>query len=247
MLWHLLNNVWFAGIGTGVVSGVLVTVISRYLLSNKDSREYQQKLRVANREIVYAIRPGISEGLVPDRIVILALRQSTARRSGLIAEDLYSSEMIAEELIKEVMDSSFLSADKKSQYCGQLIPLTLQPPLHPPHSPASLTAEVTKTREFKEYRGKVIEATSMIMGIFAGLISAIFGIVDFLPQVKGLTNNAFKTNSTLVLLTVFAALGSVMFSMMVTLLKTKERDWRQSKHISISGKRRSLDSDEYTD
>lgn len=115
-----INNAWTVGIATGIASGLLVTWLARFFLSKKDDREYQQKLNGANREVIYAVRQCIPEGPIPARAVIEALAHSTARRYALPLTDLYGPEEIIEELVKEVMDSSFLSAGKKAEYCDQL-------------------------------------------------------------------------------------------------------------------------------
>jgi hypothetical protein len=125
-----LNNAWVVGILSGIPSGLLVTLISRYLLGKREDREYLQKVLSANREVIYALRPHVSEGLVPASEVVDALIASTARRFGVTAGDLYSRREIAEDLIKEVMDSSFISASKKEEYCKLLTGLAA--PIIPP-------------------------------------------------------------------------------------------------------------------
>jgi len=119
----LLNNAWVVGTATGLVSGLLVFWLTSLLISKKKDREYRQQISNANREIVYSIRSGIPEGSLPTREVIEALIHSTARRYEVQSAELYQTLEITEELVKEVMDSSFLSAAKKSEYCAALLPL----------------------------------------------------------------------------------------------------------------------------
>jgi hypothetical protein len=85
----LLNNGWVIGVGSGIISGVLVYWIVKIVSSRKDDEEYQQKLTTANKEVLYAIRPGISEGQLPDRDVIGALINATARRYSIPPDDLF--------------------------------------------------------------------------------------------------------------------------------------------------------------
>ena len=85
---NFLNNAWVIGIGGGVLSGFFVTVFSRMILSRRDRGEYVQKLQSANREIIYALRPGISEGHVPNRQVVVLLINATARKYGVDIGDL---------------------------------------------------------------------------------------------------------------------------------------------------------------
>jgi len=94
----VLNNPWVIGIGGGIFSGLIVTFISRLFLSRRDQREYAQKILGANREIIYAVRPGISEGIIHAVGVLDALVEATARKYGVDREDLYQPYEIAQDL-----------------------------------------------------------------------------------------------------------------------------------------------------
>jgi hypothetical protein len=67
------------------------------------------------------VRGGVAEGKLSQRDVVLALTEATARRYDISVGDLYEPKEIAQELIKEVMDSSFLPTEKKLEYCEMLI------------------------------------------------------------------------------------------------------------------------------
>jgi hypothetical protein len=118
-----LNNGWVIGIITGVLSGLLVVTILNFFSRKKRDREHQQQISGANREVIYSIRAGIPEEEIPTREVVMALVRSAARKYDVEPEELYQPDEIADELIKEVMDSSFLSASKKSEYCSALVGL----------------------------------------------------------------------------------------------------------------------------
>ena len=147
----VLTNVWVVGIGTGILSGLLVRMGRAGFLSKRENRKYQ-KVIGANREVIYAIRPGIPEGQIPSREVVQALTNSTARRAGVSPSDLYKPNEIAEELIKEVMDSSFLPSAKKSEYCTQLAALRSQPP--DTHTHEAKAAERERSQLFSPNIGR---------------------------------------------------------------------------------------------
>src|SRR5207248_6132388 len=115
-----LNNPWVIGIGGGILSGILVTLVSRFLFEKRDNKEYAQKVAGVNREILYAIRPSIPEGALPSLDVVESLISSTARRYGVDRKDVYGPTAIADELIKEVMDSSFISSKIKAEFCNSI-------------------------------------------------------------------------------------------------------------------------------
>ena len=132
------------------------------VLGKKENREYLQKVNGANREIVYAVRPGISEGDIPSREVLTSLRNATARRYSVEATSLYSPQEIAEELTKEVMDSSFISSSQKQQYCQQLTGLVQD-------ASTSTKAELSDTGNLRivtaEYRERFISMTGALLGV----------------------------------------------------------------------------------
>jgi len=117
---HFLSNEWVIGISTGIMSGLLVTRLLQIFIAKKKTKEYRQRIASANREIVYSIRVMIPDDALPTNAVIRALIHSTARRYGVESEELYGPKEIGEELVKEVMDSSFLSSTRKIEYCKSL-------------------------------------------------------------------------------------------------------------------------------
>lgn len=171
----IFNNPWVIGIGGGILSGFIVTFASRALLSRRDRREYIQKVLLANREVIYAIRPGISEGHIPDGEVINALINATSRKYGIDKKDAYELDEVAEELIKEVMDSSFISAKIKEDYCENLATLSR------PRSSEKITPEqaiitiekVKSTSSYLEYRSRTIQMVSIMMGLLAAMMTII--------------------------------------------------------------------------
>jgi hypothetical protein len=52
------------------------------------------------------------------------LINATARLYGVESANLFTPSQIAEELIKEVMDSSFISSSQKAEFCAKLTELS---------------------------------------------------------------------------------------------------------------------------
>ena len=61
-----INNQWVIGIGTSVISGFLVFLFTKRFFTDKQKREYDQKVKTTNNEILYAIRPFIVEKTKPN-------------------------------------------------------------------------------------------------------------------------------------------------------------------------------------
>jgi hypothetical protein len=210
---EFLNNPWFIGIVGGILSGLLTTVISRSIFSRRDRREYVQKTATANRDVIYAIRSGIPEGVVPSFEIVEAMIASAARKYGVETKDILSPKEVAEDLVKEVMDSSFISAKSKTEFCAQLAPLMVSPeapkPVEVPRAMPSLA--------LAEYRERTYTLLSMMMGLFATLITFTLAFV----------RDGFDSPLGVFLPTFVGTMGVVVAAYMFFLLRYFERRRQQ--------------------
>ncbi|RUV37445.1 hypothetical protein [Mesorhizobium sp. M7A.F.Ca.MR.148.00.0.0] len=158
-----LNNPWISGIGGSIISGIIVAWITQKIFSNKEAKEQSQRLTAANREIVYAVRGGIPEGKVPSVEVVEALTSATARRYGVNAKELYGPDELAADLVKEVMDSNFISAEVKEGYCEKLLTLRLP---EKPSGRSGLSGALPGTLDGKRAQ------FSWLMGLTLGVVTA---------------------------------------------------------------------------
>ena len=115
-----LHNHWVIGIGGGAVSGVMVLLIIRQLFSGRERRDYERRVAAANSEIIHAIRPAITEKAIPSNAMLDALFAATARKYGVSGKDLLPKAGFANELMKEVIDNTFLSSPQKAELCELL-------------------------------------------------------------------------------------------------------------------------------
>lgn len=164
----LLNNSWFVGIGGGVLSGLIVAWLTRILFSKKDQHETAMKITSANQELIYAIRPEISENEVPSVEVLDALRNATARKYKLEPTRLYTTKQIVEELIKEIMDSAFISSSTKKSYCESL---RVSVPRGTDAESSNVENEVFVAKI--EYKEKMTALLSMTLGTIAALATML--------------------------------------------------------------------------
>jgi hypothetical protein len=183
----LLSNPWVVGIGGGILSGLIVTTVSRFVLSKRENREYLQKVFSANRELIYSIRPGISEGIIPSPGVVESLIVATARKFGVERRDVYGPPELVQELLKEVMDSSFISAKVKEDYCTKLATLAERPESVEAHSDAAevkATIERVRGETIAEYRQRTTTMMSIMMGTLAAVMTGLFAIfTELKPEV----------------------------------------------------------------
>ena len=215
-----INNPWVIGI----VGGLIVTGISRYLFSRRDDKEYRQKVVTANQEILYAIRPGVSEGKIASLDVLNALLTATAAKYGVEDDDLYQPSEISNHLIKEVMDSSFISVELKHQYCDALAELRLAG-LNREQEEPRLERERPEITSITEYRQKLVTMLSMMLGVITAIMTVL---VVFLDKFKG----GIDKDISLLIPTV-AAMVAVLFAAllmpMLKMIKDKELDIKKAK------------------
>lgn len=174
---EFLANSWVVGIIGGILSGFFVTWITRIIFSKRDNKEYFQKVLQANKEIIYSIRPTISEGDIPKREIINALISSNSLKYGIEVKDMFTLEQICDELIKEVMDSSFISSETKNEYCERLLSLRNQKAEDERKLTIEYISNKENVRSVLEYRQKLTANMTMTLGIMVTLISFIVTII----------------------------------------------------------------------
>jgi hypothetical protein len=220
---ELLNNSWLVGIGTGILSGIIVTLITRKLFTKRDEREIAQNISNANREILYALRPEISENNIPSERVIESLRNATARKYKVEPHLLYNSRSISEELIKEIMDSSFISSETKNTYCVSLSELVPEVTLEQEKQEQQHNAKfVAKT----EYREKMIMLFSLTIGLMTAMATVYTTIKS--SSSGSLISKAFDS-----LLPTMMVLGGMVFLMNVFLAAMKMRHKRLREEYGV--------------
>ncbi|SHE59896.1 hypothetical protein SAMN02745753_00483 [Marinomonas polaris DSM 16579] len=222
---ELLNNSWVVGIGGGILSGLIVTLITRYLFTKKDNKEYAQKVSAVNKEVVYALRPGISEGYIPDNEVLSSLINATARKYRVERDDVYQPKQIAEELIKEIMDSSFISSETKKNYSETLAHLVTKEKT----TDAILSLRVERTSIESEYRQKQTERMSAMLGITAAMGTMAVALSTVLDKPTLSSPIKELINITLPTVTVLASVLLATITMLISVKLKRSRDGREEK------------------
>lgn len=124
---EFFQNTWVTGIGGGIVSGLIVYFLTTWIVSKQSKREMIRRISQANQEVVLAVRHGVPENRVPSENVLKAMIEATARKHTITSGDMYGPSEVAQDLIKDVMDSSFIPAETKEAYTNRLSKLISLP------------------------------------------------------------------------------------------------------------------------
>ena len=123
----LIANPWIVGIGGGVISSLIVFFITKFFLSKKENKEYEQKVRLATNEVVYAVRPLVIDKAIPANDVLAALRSAIAVKYGVKVSDVIGIKQLVSILVLEILSNSFLNSSQKNEYCNLLVTMKDEP------------------------------------------------------------------------------------------------------------------------
>lgn len=123
----LIANPWIVGIGGGVISSLIVFFITKFFLSKKENKEYDQKVRLATNEEVYAVRPLVIDKAIPANDVLAALRSAIAVKYGVKVSDVIGIKQLVSILVLEILSNSFLNSNQKNEYCNLLMTMKDEP------------------------------------------------------------------------------------------------------------------------
>jgi len=115
------------GIGGGVISSLIVFFITKFFLSKKENKEYEQKVRLATNEVVYAVRPLVIDKAIPANDILAALRSAIAVKYGVRVSDVIGIKQLVCILVLEILSNSFLNSSQKNEYCNLLMTMKDEP------------------------------------------------------------------------------------------------------------------------
>ena|SRR5690554_1510054 len=119
----MLANPWLVRIGGGLICGIIAYLVSSLVVAKKEKKYYLRKLYSANQEILQTVRPMIAKEDLFDIHLFNSIISSTANKYNVDREDLYNIHSLIDDIITDIMQSSFLTMEQKDQYCKNLMDL----------------------------------------------------------------------------------------------------------------------------
>ena len=127
----LLDSPWFTGVACGVASSLIVYGATQLLESRRKRRETRQRIMSANADVLQSLRNLIGDSVLPPAGAIDALLNCSAQRYYLNREDLFTPRQIADEIIFEILNNPFLSAQLKAENCRFVLQSVHEAGAHP--------------------------------------------------------------------------------------------------------------------
>lgn len=223
MFESFFSNNWTIGIGGGIISGIIVYIITDRIFSKRENKEYVQKLKVANNELLYNIRPLIVEENKPTIEIFNSIINATARKYAVKKEDLYSKEDIADELIKEIVGNPFLTSENKLQYSNLCLEISN---LKTPNANLESEKKIVYLNRSKDISKETLTLTlATITALTATLFIKIF-------DSEKLTNELnFDNIISVIPILISIPIISIMLTKIIEILKKKKEQELQSENV----------------
>lgn len=202
LLRDFFTNSWVVSILTGLV----VYLITKLWETIRAKKNYIQAVQSANKEVFNTLKLCVPEETLPDVYNLLALHFATAKRYSVKQVDMDTLDLIIFDLIKEIMDSSFLSYRDKLQYCSKLkkLELSFSDAVSEYQSKQLPDDSDRKTKYF----GEILISPALALGFTSTLIA--LG-VEMKISINKLINN-INVIESLVLILAFATLTIAVLS-----------------------------------
>lgn len=224
----ILNNPWVTGIGGGIISSLIVFFVTKYLFNKKENKEYQQKIKTANNEILYSIRPLVIEKKLPNEDIISAIKISIAKKYGIKQDDLYTEFSLYNDLVMEIMENSFLSSEQKLEFCELLKQMINKQNIQ----------EKIEVVYIQEKNSTSSKYSSMLLAL-SSFTMVLITTLYITKEIKSHTFNIFEENISLFLL---ATLVPILAMMITSLYGIAKRNMKQNKYENNNNHDNNIDN-----
>jgi len=162
------GNPWFIGIAGGIISGLAVAYISRFLVSKLGGKNRRPGIQMAHNDVVQRIRTAIASKQLPPAEHFGSFMRTAARQHGLSESDLPSSGTIADEIISEIYNNPFLTDPQKHDYAEFVFTMRT-----PPYIEVSNSSSGVQSINCDKGRQDI----SFILGLvtFGSVVQAVLG------------------------------------------------------------------------
>ena len=211
---EFLKNTWFVGISTGLISGIIVFFLTKWIMDKKGRTEYYKQVKAANSAVINALKPYISDKGLPDIEIFKALISANARYFGVSEEDMYSVDVYCEELIREIISDVYVSNEKKQEYT-ELLAKYKKSIVHQKEK----VIELVETHKISSvYSERISSRMSMYVAVLTGLIALLSSLMIEVEDNVFLNSPifSFEDSTFTLMILLFLLTVSVLLVILVT-------------------------------
>lgn len=217
-----LENQWVVGIGAGIISGIIVYLITKWVFQRKDNSKHLEQINNANMDIIRILKPYVAEKGLPEKEIIDAIILSTSRKYNVKSDELYSIRIVCEELIREIIENVYVSSDKKKEYSNNLKEYLLS--LHSESDRSFLISDIElelknsakKTRV--DYKRKMSAILSVTVSGFAAVLTMLITFFYTFTDTTLFQNQDLNNDTTIPLSIILVSLLLPIFGIALIIL-----------------------------
>lgn len=218
---NILNNQWVINIGTGLVVYIITTIISRIILNKATNKEKQKQMDNANKEVIRILKPYIVEKNFLNEEIIICIIKSVARKFDVSFREIYNVREICEELIREILESSYVDNEKKEEYIYYLNDI-IEKNEQKVEIKENLEALLEKKYQITKNKTKLYNILSLYMSFIVMIISVLVTIFSESKYESFFSISEPMQISILIIITEISMMVSVLYLKMM-----KERKYHQ--------------------
>lgn len=202
MLKEIFNNQWTVGIVGAIFSGIVLVPITYKMTQILEKKKIPEIIRKANAEIMVLLKKIITEEKELNLEIIESFRLSVARKHHLKVESLDTINMLIDDLVTDVYETSYISSDRKNEMAINLL-----------NSKTSSRESVTRDYGLS-LSEKLLYATVTIGAVSAGIAmsAAVFKTLNHKASKQLIGENIpfslVIIGGAILLITVYAITGS---------------------------------------
>lgn len=111
------SNTIVLGVISSLIASIITFFISRIIFRRRVNKEKNQRITMARKDVMYALRPMILERTMIPHSQLSLFLSSVSKQYEINASEIYNYQTLAEDLIKEIMMNPLLSTSLRVTYC----------------------------------------------------------------------------------------------------------------------------------
>lgn len=220
---ELIQNPWIVAIGSSVISGVLVYIITERFLKHDQNKEKAKKIESANMEIISILTRCIVEGELLKPEAVRSVLKSACRKYGVKEREVFSLEEIGEELLNDILKTPYISVKQKEEYVEKMNRYQIDVKSIEKQTTKEIKNEVfVNKRENDEYK-----ELSAIMATITSIIPLI--IMSIVFENYSINFKNYEIILSIATMTLFFSVMLVMIVYKKMLMKRKKKFYEKVK------------------